>query len=231
MVAVIYMNFYQQRLINLQNLNFYPRVIYDIGARDGTWTDLAESVFPNSSFYLFEANKDKTSILQAKKHPFFIELLGDEEKETVFYASTLKTENGNGNSVFRENSTLYFDENCESRNLQMTKLSSVIKKYQLPQPDMIKIDVQGAEKLILLGGVDTILSTEVVILEVQLIQYNEKAPLFLEVANLMDTLGFQIIDILEVSYMSPKSYCKSMINLEVMFVKKNSKLKRTGILF
>ncbi len=107
----------------------------------------------------------------------------------------------------------------------------MVKKHQLPQPDLIKIDVQGAEKLIILGGIDTILATEVVILEVQLIQYNENAPLFLETANLMDTLGFQMIDLLDVSYMSPRSYCKSIINLEVLFVNKNSKLKRTGILF
>jgi len=225
------MNFYQQRLANLRDLGFRPKVIYDIGAAFGTWTDQTEEIFPNSQFYLFEANRNKTDFLEKKKHPFFIEVLGDQEGPTIFYSSKMEGQDGGGDSVFRENSTLYSDQNCEAQHLQMTRLSSLVKKHQLPQPDMIKMDVQGAEKIVILGGIDIVAATEIVILETQLIQYNQGAALFLEIANLMDILGFQIIDLVNVQYIITQSCPESMIHLEVMFVRKNSKLKRTGILF
>lgn len=223
------MNFYQQRLFHLRDLGFSPRVIYDIGACKATWTEQVKHVFCNSEFYLFEANKNQKPFLEKSGYPFFIELLGDRERSAIFYAS--KVNNGGGDSILRENSSFYSDQNCETSVLQMKTLSSIVQKKQLPLPDLIKIDVQGSEKLVILGGLDVVSSAEVVILEVQFIQYNEGAPLFLEVANLMDSLEFQIIDILEVMYILEKNTPENITNVEVMFIKKNSKLKKTGILF
>ena len=95
----------------------------------------------------------------------------------------------------------------------MTTLSSLMKKHQLPQPDLIKIDVQGAEKSVIQGGIDIISSAQAVILEVQLLQYNQGAPLFLEIANLMDSLGFIIMDMFEIIY----SPCKRLVNIEGVY--------------
>jgi FkbM family methyltransferase len=215
------LNFYQQRLSHLRNLGFCPKVIYDIGACRATWMEQAEPIFPNSQFYFFEANEDNRPFLEKKGRPFFMELLGNQEQLTTFYVT--KIGDGGGNSAFKENSTFYSEKNCEKRILPMRTLSSLVKKYQLPQPELVKIDVQGAEKAVIEGGIDVILGAEVVILEVQLLQYNDGAPLFLEIANLMDRLGFQMVDMLEIIY----SPCKKIINIDIVFFKKTSQLIQT----
>jgi FkbM family methyltransferase len=223
------MNFWQQRLLYLRSLGFSPKVIYDIGACKAGWTEKTEKVFPDSNFYLFEANPNQKPFLEKGKHPFFIELLGDEEKPTTFYWS--KIHDGGGDSILRENSSLYSDKYCNSSILQMKTLSSVVKKNKLPNPNLIKMDVQGSEKLVIIGGLDIVFSAEVVILEVQLIQYNKGAALFLELSNLMDKLDFQIVDILDIMYLSDGIRKTAISNIDVMFIKKNSKFKPTGILF
>lgn len=220
------MNFYQQRLSHFRNLGFYPKVIYDIGASKGEWSNEAEEIFPNSHFYLFEANQKNIHFLEKQKHPFFIELLGDQEKPTVFY-TTEKEGCGTGDSIFKENTTLYSEKYCKEIMLPMKTLSSVVKQYQIPSPDLIKIDVQGSEKLVIQGGTEIILSAQAVILEIQILHYNQGSSLLAEIVALMDNLGFQIVDLLQAQYI----FDKYLMCLEGLFIKKDSKFICTGILF
>jgi FkbM family methyltransferase len=216
------MNFYQQRLCHFRNLGFYPKVIYDIGACQGKWTEETESVFPDSAYYLFEANEKHTHLLKKQRHPFFIVLLGDQEKPSTFYATKIK-EFGTGDSILRENSDVYSDKNCQEIVLQMTTLSAMVQKHQLPKPDLIKIDVQGAEKLVIQGGLDIVSSAEAMILESQISQYNQGAPLAAELIRFMDSLSFQIVDVVEAAY----SQQGDLIHLDFLFLKKNSRIIRS----
>jgi FkbM family methyltransferase len=220
------MNFYQKRLSHLRNLGFLPKVIYDIGAWQGKWSQQAEKIFPNSHYYLFEANAKNIPFLEKTGHSFFIELLGHKDMPAIFY-TTIKEGLGTGDSVFKENTTVYSEKNCKEVILQMKTLSSLVKKHQLLMPDLIKIDVQGSEKSIIQGGIEIILSAKAVILEARLIEYNQGAPLFAELVNLMDNLGFQMVDILEISYLNGLD----IVDMDVLFLKKNSEWIRSGILF
>ena len=78
------MNFYQSRLSHLFNLGFSPKVIYDIGAWKGLWSEQAEEVFTNSSFYLFEANQKNIPFLEKKSTHFLSNFLATKRNWPYF---------------------------------------------------------------------------------------------------------------------------------------------------
>ncbi len=52
------------------------------------------------------------------------------------------------------------------------RLDTLVKKYGLPLPDLVKIDVQGAEKDVLDGGWESINAAKHLIVEMQSTEYN-----------------------------------------------------------
>ena len=63
--------------------------------------------------------------------------------------------------------------------------------------DIIKIDTQGSELDIIKGGLNTVQKASYIIMEVAKLQYNEGTPLFDEVIEYMNSIGFtnhEIID-------------------------------------
>lgn len=214
-------NYHEERLNVLKKNGFQPRVIYDIGAHYGEWTSEVNRVFNQAQFFLFEANEHNRPYLQRAGFPYFISLLGDREDLVTFYAI-----NNTGDSVFREQTSHYKDGCFKEKSLQMTKLSTLVKKNSLPLPDLIKMDVQGAEKLIIQGSPDIVCNAEVVILETKILEYNKNAPLIHEMMNVMSDLGYCVLDILELHYLPTQE----LVEVDLLFVKNNSPLIKKGIL-
>jgi hypothetical protein len=65
------------------------------------------------------------------------------------------------------------------------------------QFDLLKIDVQGAEKIALTGAKDTLQSVQVILAETSNVEYNKGAPGTTEMLTFFESLGFQIFDIIE----------------------------------
>ena len=208
--------FLSKRLALLKNKGFYPKVIYDIGAFQGHWSHAVSQTFQESEFYLFEANTENRPILEKQPFPFFLELLRDEEKEMAFYC---KESPCTGESIFCEQSS-YFQQNPVVRRVKMKTLASVVEANKLPQPDLVKVDVQGAELAILQGSKELIQSAEAVILETKILEYNLGAPLGHELIAYMSELGYRILDILELHYLQTGE----LNEVDYLFVKSNSRL-------
>ena len=205
----------------MKEKGFSPNIIYDIGAFKGYWSKEIKAVFPESNFYLFEANEDNRKALSLQNFPFFIELLGNEEREVVFYHTQVPS---SGESIFLEQTSFFDESKAQRRTVKMSTLASVAKKHQIPVPDMIKMDVQGAEKLIIEGSVPLICAAEVVILETKILEYNLGAPLIHEMIHLMTSLGYRILDFLEWHYLPTGE----LNELDLLFVKDTSPLIKKG---
>jgi len=214
-------NCHAERLNVLKNKGFQPQIIYDIGAFKGEWTTAVQKVFDHAQFFLFEANECHRSHLQKLKMPYFIGLLGDREDLVKFYAI-----NFTGDSIFQEQTHHYQDEKHTENLVQMTTLDSIVQQNALPLPDLIKMDVQGAEKLIIQGGYSIVCNAQVVILETSLLEYNKDAPLIFEMMALMHQLGFCVLDLVELHYLPTHE----LVQVDVLFVKTNSPLIKKGIL-
>ena len=180
-------------LAKLAATGFAPQVIYDIGACVLHWTNAASQIWPNAKFYLFEAMNSCEFLYKESKHEYHMGLLSNQDgKELDFYQND---ENPGGNSYYIENSkinpqaSIYFNES-NRRKLISRSLDSVVTEKHFPAPDLLKMDVQGAELDILMGATELLKLVNHVILELQVVEYNTGAPLKDTVIAYMTEQGF-----------------------------------------
>lgn len=171
----------------LKDMNVNPSVIYDIGASLLHWTRKAKDAWPNAQYFLADATETTREFLAASGHPYYLGVLSDEDGKLLnFYEDP---QNPGGNSYYKENTPFYNESHAKPR-ISLT-LDTVTA--QLPKPDLIKIDVQGAELDILRGGKECLANAKDVILEAQHVDYNIGAPKFEEVIDFMKENGFDLV--------------------------------------
>ena len=84
----------------------------------------------------------------------------------------------------------FYNQNLH-KTLRRTKTLDVLtKEKNWAQPDLIKIDVQGAEVDILKGAQETLQNCSHVILEAQSKVFSSGAPMLNEVEQYMNSIGF-----------------------------------------
>ncbi len=184
------------RLKSLKKRGFEPKVIFDIGASNGLWSKKMATVFPSSKFYLFEPLVDydlsyKKSIEEILlEHPQFIlkkSLVGksDQKVEFFIYPDLFSS------SILNYNS----DPLIRKVRLPSLALGSAIKTGELPLPQFIKMDIQGAELVALEGLGEYLSSVDVLLLETWLVRgYGKETPLLTEISHWLTTFGFNLVD-------------------------------------
>jgi FkbM family methyltransferase len=172
-----------------------PKVVYDIGACVLHWTREAVNIWPESKYFAFEAMEESAQIFNYFRVPHAIGVLSDEDgRELEFWQNT---EHPGGNSYYKENEEInpntvnYFDE-TKIRKVKALTLDTMIEQRGFPLPDLIKMDVQGAELDILKGASKCLANAKDVILELQKVEYNKGAPLRDEVISYMEIQGFYL---------------------------------------
>jgi len=182
-------------LTALKESGFKPNVIYDIGSCVGHWSRIASRIFPEASIFCFEPNPD-ASILYIRVDKEFDSCLAFKDMpQTRVYPVLLSDVDGqelkfhyskehiNGNSYYKENSE-HFDN-----HIIMTSRS--LDSFDLPPPDLVKIDVQGAEMDVIRGGIKKICETQHLVVEMQHTEYNLGAPQVGETKPFIESLGFK----------------------------------------
>jgi hypothetical protein len=97
-------------------------------------------------------------------------------------------------------------------------LDSCVLKHKFPQPDWIKLDVQGSELDILAGGSKCFSFAQFVLCEVPLVPYNLGAPNLSEVLNIFLKEGFLPSCLVEIHHHAKPSGPKSSIcQLDIFF--------------
>ena len=183
-------------LNKLKNDGVDPMVIYDVGACVLHWTDRVRNIWPSAEVIAFEAADVHEFLYQESGIQYHIGVLSDESgKEVNFYQND---EAPGGNSYYRENAeiqpaaaTLYSDRYV--RKLRTITLDAVASLKRFPPPDLIKMDVQGAELDVLKGAQETIKTAKHIILELQIVEYNKGAPLKDTVIAYMDSIGYDCL--------------------------------------
>jgi len=173
---------------------FKPNVIYDIGANVLNWTREAKDIWPESEIVLFDAVNSFEDYYLKSKNKFFIGVLSDcDDKNVKFYQNS---EHPAGNSYYKEighkKSEIIYPESNYS-NEKTSTLSTVVKEFDFPMPDLIKFDVQGAELDIIKGSLDIINRAKYLIVEIQNTQYNRNAPLLNETVNFLQMNGWELL--------------------------------------
>jgi FkbM family methyltransferase len=174
---------------------FTPNVIYDIGASTLHWTKAAKNIWPNSEFCAFDAIEEAEKLYKSENIKYNIGVISDQDNKIVkFYENK---ENPAGNSYYKEighpNSVNVYPENSYIERKSMT-LETVVKRNNFLLPDLVKIDVQGAELDILKGGQTIINKAKYLIIELQNVEYNRGAPLENVTIEYLQSNGWEIVE-------------------------------------
>ena len=174
-----------------------PKVIYDVGACVLHWTTLAKEIWPDAQYIAFEAASSNEFLYKENNLQYEIAVLSNEDDKTVtFYQND---EHPGGNSYYRENTKKFYPNAIEiysddtAREVKTVTLNTLLVKRKFPIPDLIKIDVQGAELDIIKGSSKFIKFVKHVILELQEVDFNLGAPNAREVIAYMDSIGFDCV--------------------------------------
>lgn len=178
-------------LRRVARLGFMPKRIIDVGAYEGDWTRLVKSLWPDARVLMVEPQESKRPHLERTRHrcvgvDYVQALVG---KESGAHVPFFEMESGS--SVYAERSSV--ERSVQYRTIQT--LDDLVSGVGLGAPDLIKIDVQGAELDVLCGGPASVASAQMIQLELQMLPINEGAPLFAEVVAQLRAWGFVAYDL------------------------------------
>jgi FkbM family methyltransferase len=180
----------------LKNLNYNPKIIYDIGASGGWWSSATNEIFPNSTYYLFEPLVDHSEEYSIpmykhtenfKNFKLFKVALGKETESKIIKLFT--------DSIYSSTILNCGYENSIEIPVECWKLDDLIETKSLLIPNVIKIDTQGSELEILKGMERNIKYVDFLIIETWLLRgYGEETPLINEIIEWLNNFGFKLFD-------------------------------------
>ena len=184
-------------LSKLKGLGYDPAVIYDIGASNGIWSDTIALVLPDSEYHLFEPLADVVEFYRhdlaerSQRRPRFHlhpVALGDHSGTAEFFV----TQDGFGSSMLDRGD---ISEVTQRIGVRTAKLDEYIAEHGLPLPNLIKIDCQGAERMILDGGCNALEQADMVFLETWFDRdYGPQTPLLGEMIEYLKQRAFTLVE-------------------------------------
>ncbi|MBE2205437.1 MAG: FkbM family methyltransferase [Chthoniobacterales bacterium] len=191
-----------------------PVVLFDIGAHLGESVHYLRELFPESKIFSFEPDPGSFEKLSAKKVPgvrYFNLALCEKDGRMAFYRNPISHTNSlvKVNSESRD-SIAFTKARAENRtdvfqgmNLEIqvptARLDTFCRENGVSHIDLLKIDVQSAERVVLEGGVETLEKAKVVVVEINFFDYYERSSSFSDIEKFLHPAGFRLFSISEIS--------------------------------
>jgi len=140
----------------------------DIGANCGLFSLYFSKRFPNANIFAFEPSDMLQEIIVSNLESRSIHIVkmavSNFNGETEFFTSKVSEQT---NSLFKKNVELFAcEDEVLTQKVQTTTLDSFIKKEGIQYVDVIKIDIQGAEYLVMQCAEQTISLANYLIVEI-----------------------------------------------------------------
>ncbi|MBL9171084.1 MAG: FkbM family methyltransferase [Verrucomicrobiales bacterium] len=174
------------------------RHFLDVGAFEGEFTDSVLSYFQPDRVWQVEADPDQSGLLQAKyreesRVKVIPAAIADQSGTLEFHvnqhrpSSSLIPIASSAAGVFQK-------EMNEARVVRVPALSldELFEKEALPDIDLMKVDIQGAERLLIQGGTKSLKRIRLVFMEVWFQECYQGSALFPEVQTMMTGSGFKL---------------------------------------
>jgi len=130
--------------------DFKPRYILDLGANIGLASIYFKNRFPNAGIFAVEPDADNFEILQKNTQPYKnIHCLQCGIWNKPARLKIIDTGEGAWSYVTRETDALN-----ENATIEGKSIDAIMQEYNIPQIDILKIDIEGAEKEIFETGFD-----------------------------------------------------------------------------
>jgi FkbM family methyltransferase len=188
--------------------------VLDVGASNGSWSLEAKEIWPRARYHLIEANSYHKNELEQtmRRHSNFSYVLaaaGDSAYGTIHFDSSdpfggIASHNSHNGSNWIE--------------VPITTIDIEVRKKQLPKPYLIKLDTHGFEVPIINGAKETLIDTNLLVIETYNFDIAPECLKFYEMCSFMDRFGFRVIDISEPLW---RIKDKAFWQIDLFFVKKD----------
>jgi FkbM family methyltransferase len=172
--------------------------ILDIGANVGQFALAAALHFPGATIHSFEPLPDTFSELvknigRNRRINAYNCALGDHSGQMPFYrnhytrlSSFLQIDSSNDNPRYRE-------RNVSLTHVNVMRLDEFQNALNMESPVLLKMDVQGMEREVLLGCGEFLGQVDFILCEVPLVKLYDGQPLFDELHSLIGNLGYGLL--------------------------------------
>ena len=174
------------------------KTIIDVGANIGQFTVAASEIFPNAEIYSFEPVKEifeklKKNTVNLRNVRIFNEALGTAEGKIKFY----KNQYSHASSVLpiHKNQTRLIPETSETKiiEVEINRLENFFKNNFFDKPILLKLDVQGFEKEVIMGAGSRLSEIDYLLFETSFMEMYEGEPLFEEMHKFVKDAGYNLI--------------------------------------
>lgn len=173
-------------------------IVYDIGASRGVVSGCLAKVPNIAKVHSFEPIPSVFSRLVERMQPYPQVIchniaLGDTNNKMTMHVDRFSP-----SSSFLKMGQLHKIEfprtgDTHLEEVTVARLDDFVQEHGLPQPDVIKIDVQGYEDRVLRGGIQTVSRAMYCVLEMSLQPLYEGSPLFDDIYCMMRDLDFRLV--------------------------------------
>ncbi len=195
-------------------------IIFDVGCFKGNFSrGLKKKIKTNSNFFLFDANPE----LKIKDFKYENIALSDKVGKSQFNLNTFFPASGSSlNDIIKNDSiwnftrrffSLNFTKSFKTIEIETNTIDNYCEKNNLNEIDVLKIDTEGSELNVLLGGQKMLRKTKIVLVEI----LDEKKKFNLKYKKVIELLSKH--DFVKCSE-------KNIISLSIL-----SKCKSTDVLF
>jgi FkbM family methyltransferase len=182
-----------------------PKTVIDVGANTGWFAQNLRQSCPTVDITMIEANPNCEDKLSDIGYPYAIVALSNDVKENVKFYINKDDNICCGASLYKEDTKFYDD--CVVIEVETHTLDE--GELYPDGIDLLKIDVQGSEKDILEGSIETLKRTKHILLECSFSNYNLGAPQIEDVVDFVKKNGFYPMAILEEHWSRLASKCGS----------------------
>ena len=183
----------EDKLKWIQNMNI--KTVIDVGAHIGESALQFHELFPNAKIYSFEPLHDCFMRLNdnMKNVPNFRSFnlaLGDKEGRLQIHRSEFSPSSSPLKMAKLHKEAFPFSSGEISETVDVNTLDNIAQELDLEDNILLKIDVQGYEKSVIVGSQSILGRVKVIIIETSFHELYEGQPLFSDIYELLCEQGF-----------------------------------------
>ncbi|MDH4240186.1 MAG: FkbM family methyltransferase [Phycisphaerae bacterium] len=174
------------------------RTVLDIGANKGQFVWQISKLLPDARYYSFEPLKDcYEQLLKRMRHfsnfrafPF---ALGDKSGKTQIHHNDFSPSSSLLSMEELHKEAFPYTKNVRIEEIEIRRLDEIIQELDIEDNLLIKIDVQGFEDKVILGGEKLISRASILIIETSFQPLYKGQALFGTIYDALSQLGFRYI--------------------------------------
>ena len=171
------------------------KTILDVGAHTGEFAQRIRAILPDADLVCFEPLREPFLALSQRfvGQANFLAVrcaLGEKAAQREIHHNEYAPSSSMLPMTELHKRSFTFAVEEEAEIIEVRRLSDVARELDLRDPLLLKLDVQGFEDKVIMGGEDVVARAKIIIIEVSFRPLFEGGPLFDDVYQILKTRGF-----------------------------------------